>query len=1352
MNMIRKSILSISLVFSLMICVSHLSFSQEIEDKSLTFIQNDGQWIENVNYKAAVGNGAIFLENNSFTYVQMSAEDLEERHHLLHENKQESENYSVHGHAWKTHFIGVNQDVSIEGLNKREEYHNYYLGSDQSQWATAVPLFEGVMYYSFYSGIDLKAYSTGGSFKYDFIVHANSNPAVIKMDYEGLDGMSIEDGNLLLSTSVGDFKELKPYAYQLIDGNKMEVKCDYQVNGNTVSFSFPNGYDNTQELIIDPVLVAATLSGSSMENFGHSATYDNDGNIYTGGRNFGTGYPVTVGAFQTTFGGGSSGVWSTDIVISKISPDGTTIVYATYLGGNGDDFPHSMVVNGNNELFVLGTTGSSNFPTTVGAFDNTLGGNQDICITHFNVDGTALIGSTYIGGGNIDGTFIEGQANSLSGNYADEFRGEIILDPGGNCLVATCTPSTDFPTTTGAYQEVYGSGARDGVVFSMPPTLSSMNWSTYMGGSGHEVCYGLRMDDAGDVFVSGGTDNGFLTGTGYQTTYQGGTADGFVVKLSGDGSTVLASSYWGTAGEDNAFFVSLGVDDGVYLYGQSIGGNSPVTGGVYSDAGSAQFICKLSPMLDNLELATVIGSGSGTADISPIAFMVDNCGYIYFSGHGGIGGNTSLPTTVGAIQTSGGFYLGVLDPGAVSMNYATHYGGMQDHVDGGTSRFDPAGIVYQSVCTNSGFNTTVGAVASTYPTTGPGGLYDVGVFKIDFEVSPLYAQAAADPALFGCTPFDVDFINTSSGISFVWNFGDGSPTTTTFEPSHTFTTPGQYNVMLIAYDPNSCNLYDTSYVIISVGTGVSPVPDFTFDVNCATQSVTCTNTGTTGVPLSWDMGDGTTLTGSPISHTYSATGTYTITLTAGDGICAPLASIDYDVSVSSAPVTPVFNHPTCYQFSDGSISLNVSGGSGSETFSITDTSGTELIVGGSNAANNLNAGWYYFFVDLGNGCTTTDSVELVNPGELQAGLEITHPLCYGFETGVVIIDTVYNWQGNYGDLAFFWNPNPCDIAGIGADTCDSYGAGDYVLIINDGNGCSNTIDFTITEPDELVLVEFGADAAYCRMFEYQSGNGVVYGAAGGGTPDYDYLWTNLGTGQTTTNTTWGGLNPGNYQLVVTDNNGCVLSSTIELDSLNPQADFDMSSPDFDIEWEGTSPVTVHFDNQSLYFANPNNPNADTTFFWNFNYDFSAWVISHDLEESFDTTYTGGEYTVCLVAINKNGCTDTLCKDLVIYDPFKFDPVNIFTPNGDGDNDVFTFTHLAVSVKTFSCIIVDRWGVTVAEFNDITQSWDGKTKGGKDCQDGVYFYTYEGTAENVDANGENIPFEGQGNVTIISGKK
>lgn len=1328
------------LVISLLLPLASV-FAQEITASPLTFIQNDGQWEEQIVYQADIIGGDVFLEQGTFTFLQYHQDDLAEFHHHNHEHGEDHTDHEeplLRAHAWKMNFVNANNAL-IAGTDKRTTYHNYFLGNDPSKWVGKVPIYNGVMYQGIWDGIDIDIKSVNGNFKYDLILGPNADASQINIEYEGLDGLDIRDGSLILETSVGEFTELAPFAYQNINGEKIEVPCNYKIEGNIVSFEFPEGYDQNASLVIDPVLVAATLSSSTVENYGHSATYDTQGNIYTGARNFGNGYSASVGAFQTTFGGGG-----VDIAVSKISPDGTTIIWASYLGGSGAEYPHSMVVNGNEELFVLGTTQSNNFPVSGTAMDNTLGGTQDMIITHFTADGTGIEGSTYVGGGGNDG------ANSLSNNYGDNFRGEIVLDNGGNCLVAACTNSPDFPTTTGTYQSSYGGGIEDGVVFSMPADLSAMNWSTFVGGSGQEVCFGLRANDDGEVFVSGACDNEFFTGTGYQTTYQGGNADGFAIELTADGSAVTNSTYWGTADADYAFFLNIGVDEGVYLYGQSLGGNSPVSTGVYSNPGSGQFICKLDEDMNTVEWSTVIGSGTGNADFSPIAFLVDNCDYVYWSGHSGIGGVTTLPTSTGALQTSGGFYLGVLDPGGVSLNYATHYGGMSDHVDGGTSRFDPAGIVYQGVCTNNGFNTTGGAVSSTYPSPGA---YDIGVFKIDFEVNPLYAEAAVDPDLIGCAPFDADFINTSSGGTYQWFFGDGN-TSSAFEPSHTYNTPGTYEVMLVAHDPAACNQYDTSFVTVTVIDGTTPTADFTYDVNCATQTVTCTYTGTPGASLSWDMGDGTILTGDPVSHTYSGPGTYTVTLTAGSGICATPDTYQEDISVSAATVTPSFNIPTCHDFSDGSIVLNINGGgTGSETFSITDTSGTELIVGSSNAANNLSSGWYYFFVDLGNGCTATDSVELVNPFELLPQMSFEHVLCNGDATGVAQVDTTLNWQGDYNQISYHWNPNPCGISGIGADSCGAFTAGDYVLTINDDNGCSNSIDFTITEPPVLALSELGTEEAYCRLFHYQSGNGVVYAAANGGTPDYDYEWINLTDPDTTNNTTWGGLNPGQYQVTVVDDHGCVLVEQITLDSLNPEAGFNMISDDFDIEWEGTAEVCVHFENTSQYYENPNNPSGTPpTFLWTLEYPNQQWTITHYDTLTLDTCYAdGGEYTICITAVNKNGCEDTACTTITIYDPWAFDPVNIFTPNGDGDNDVFTFEFVSQSVETFSAVIVNRWGRTVAELNDIADTWDGTDKNGSDCPDGVYFYTYEGTQENVDANGDKITFEGQGNITIVRGQ-
>ena len=442
----------------------------------------------------------------------------------------------------------------------------------------------------------------------------------------------------------------------------------------------------------------------------------------------------------------------------------------------------------------------------------------------------------------------------------------------------------------------------------------------------------------------------------------------------------------------------------------------------------------------------------------------------------------------------------------------------------------------------------------------------------------------------------------------------------------------------------------------------------------------------------------------------------------------------------------IFNNPTCYQFSDGSVTVNATGGNSGKIYEIRDSEGVLLNESNSNTANTLKDGVYTVTVTDENGCTATGSAELNHPEQLQIDLSLTNPLCYGYETGVALVDTVYNYTGSYNQVAYFWAPSPSGVNGIGADESTNLSAGDYILTINDQNGCSRVFDFTITQPDSMYWAELGIQPAYCRLYGYQSGNGVLFAAAAGGTPDYHYQWDNLEDETYTISSTWGGRNPGEYRITAVDENGCVLSTFVQLDSVSPIAEFDVLSDQLNIDLKGTAPVEVQFVNQSLYFANPFNPTADTTFFWSLDNPNSDWYISHDYFEIMDTTYEARgesyEVDVCLVATNKNGCTDTTCKILTIFEPISFVGVNIFSPDGDGNNDIFTFSFLSKSISEFNCVIVNRWGIQVAEINDIDDGWDGTTKGGTPCKDGVYFYTYTASADNGDG------LEGQGTVTIV----
>jgi gliding motility-associated-like protein len=462
-------------------------------------------------------------------------------------------------------------------------------------------------------------------------------------------------------------------------------------------------------------------------------------------------------------------------------------------------------------------------------------------------------------------------------------------------------------------------------------------------------------------------------------------------------------------------------------------------------------------------------------------------------------------------------------------------------------------------------------------------------------------------------------------------------------------------------------------------------------------------------------------------------GIWTVCITDDIGceVCVPVeitAPQQLDIYVDNS------NEPVCYGFNDGSIDVGLTGGSAPLTVSWSHNTGLT-----GDVANQLTAGTYWAYVTDANGCQDSIEVILDEPDSLYALFDLKSVDCFGDSSGGIFVTFV---DGNTGNVNYYWNtsgqaPVPPDTV----STLNNIPSGTYVITLQDENGCTNEYEFFIDQPTQLSFADLGTEPAYCRLFPFQIGNGQVFASATGGTPDYTYQWIELATGATSTNTTWGARNPGLYQITMTDANGCTLTETIQLDSVSPIADFVPSVT------EGTSPVYVEFTNTSQYFANPLDPLADTTFFWNLDTDNNTqWYLSQDYFEVMDTTYTGeNEFNVCLVAINKNGCTDTACKIITVYDQPVLSTPNIFTPGSDGANDVFTFEFVSQGVQTFSAVIVDRWGKTVFEFTDVTQSWDGNNKGGTPCTDGVYFYTYEVEFTNGETK------SGQGNITLVREK-
>lgn len=542
--------------------------------------------------------------------------------------------------------------------------------------------------------------------------------------------------------------------------------------------------------------------------------------------------------------------------------------------------------------------------------------------------------------------------------------------------------------------------------------------------------------------------------------------------------------------------------------------------------------------------------------------------------------------------------------------------------------------------------------------------------------------------------------------------------------------PGEYN--LIVTDSDSCTYEDL--IIIEAGDSI--------DVDMIVLDEACPGACNGSIELVPTTGD------APFYYEFDGVadddgiledlcvGIHTIFVSDSGG-CAFVGVAEIETGENMGLDTVLANSPTCYGFNDGSATVETLLGEDPVDYTWIPENPFE-----GPTYNNMKAGIYTVYAEDANGCRDTLVFEMTQPDSLYATITTTDPLCYGDSTGFAVIDSVYNAQGDLSNISFFWMPNTFGDEGIGVDSAYMLYAGDYTATINDDFGCSTVLDFTIAQPPAMYFTEFGYDPAFCRLFGYQNGNGVVYAGAAGGVPDYNYEWMNMETLETEDNTTWGGLNPGLYRMRVTDENGCVMFDYVELDSVNPEAAFTVSSEQLNEDLIGTEIVFATFTNQSEYFANPNDPDADTTFFWNLNHPMDDWFVSHDYFEQPDTNYAGeAVYEVCLVAINKNGCTDTTCKLITVHVQPELVAPNIFTP-GSGANNEFTFEYRAEGIIEFNCTIVNRWGVKVAELMHINDAWDGADMSGSNCNNGVYFYTYSAKSTN------GTVITGQGHVQLV----
>ena len=1223
-----------------------------------SFTENKGQWPNQVLYRVDLPGGALFVEREALTYVLRSG-----GHQHGHGN--EIPDLPAHAHAYRVHFVGGHAQGN-EGRLKQPNYENFFLGNDPTKWGTGCALFGEVLLKDIWPGIDLRFDGRTG-LKYEFIVAAGADPDQIQLRFEGQDHTVLKDGRMTVHTSAGDITEEAPVSFYADGSTGNGIPSAFMLKNDLLSFGFEEAIDPTRKLIIDPVLTFGSYTGSTADNFGFTATYDATGHLYGGGNVFTVGYPTTTGVLDPSFNGGTC-----DIGISKWSPDGTVLVWSTYLGGSGDDLPHSLVVNTNNELFVMGSTGSSDMPVTPGCFDPSFNGGSpitvssysypngsDIYVAHFNASATALIGCTYVGGLGNDGF----NTGPLNFNYGDQFRGEIALDPNEKPVISTVTASIDMPTSPGAPQTTNAGGAHDAYFFRLNAALTAMEWATYHGGSEDDTGFGVQFDSAGRIYTTGGTQSANLpsVGTSAGPTFHG-SSDGYIARYSADGTSLLNTVFLGTDNYDQSFLVQLDNADNVYVVGQTHG-NYPVTPGKYAVANSSQFIHKFSNDLSTSIWSTRIGNGNGNEDISPSAFLVSDCGQIYFSGWGGSTNNVGvpnnsttigLPTTPGAFQTTtdgSDFYLLVLEPDAQALNYATFFGGPQsnEHVDGGTSRFDKNGTVYQAVCAGCGSNDDFPTTPGAWSTTNNSFNCNLGVFK--FDLASPNVQIGIDGPNSICFPSDVQFTNSSTGgNTFLWTFGDGS-TSSDYQPIHAYSSEGTFTVTLVMSDSYGCSPADSASLTVVSNSGPVASVD-TVPVLCPGGSIQLNASG--GDTYSWSPANGLSdpTIADPIA-TPAGTTNYTVI---ASGICGTdTASVNVIVDIPAGTAMP--DATVCI---GSSIELSLISGTVQNWEPHPTLSNT---TSQTPTATPLDTTTYYVTIVSDQGCVVTDSITIYVIDGVPDPALVDTAICTGYSVLLTgpIADS-WSWQTS-SDLTSLNTQNTTATPNIGTT---------YYVVAT--NVCGSITDSVRVN---LITVQPAAwpDTIVCPGAEVQLfANGGV-----------EYSWTpaeTLADADTDSPVAviWG---PTTYAVEVTDENGCIGNTTLSLTTW-PLPNV-LADPDQIIEWGHTAQLGAVGDGL-LVWETVETLSCDT-------------CDSPIAKPDSSTTYT-------VTVTDVNGCKNTdvvtILLDGSLYVP------NTFTPNGDGVNDVFRAW--GKEIKTYKLYVFNRWGEQIFSTESLSGFWDGTYKG------------------------------------------
>jgi Ca2+-binding RTX toxin-like protein len=687
----------------------------------LSFVENDGQLRQDVAYYGQGFGYSFAFEQDRvlMSFAHRSASNGEGS--AMPESLSTPTRERVSGVSIAFEFLNANKDVSLKARERSPGKVNYLIGDDPKAWHTDLSSYREVVYEDLWDGIDMVFLGSHGELKYQFVVHPGASVNDIALAYNGAEKVTLtRDGALQLRIGNTRMSDSAPWAYQQVGGAKVSVTSHFALSSNG-HFGFGIGeYDGRRALIVDPGLSYSTFLGGENNEFANDVAVDRDGSAYVAGATFSPDFPITPGAFDTTFGGATMKPPSADAFVTKLSPSGSRIVYSTFFGGGSFDSAAAVDVDDLGNVFFAGRTDSqTDFPTTAGAFDTTFNGLRDGFVAKLDATGSNLLFSTLLGG-------------TEDPDAGSDRVTDMVVDDAGSAYVVGQTTSPDFPVTRGAFDPSFG--GRDGFVTKVNPTGSALLYSTYFGLE--TFISAVALDSTGSAYLAGGTfSSDFPTTDGAFETSYNGAGDAFSSKLNPTGTALTYSSFLGGATDfDHAEGIAVDATNRAYVTGRTRSADFPVTPGAYdvspvTNGHDDTFVTRLNSSGTGLSYSTVLGGNSVDQGFD-IAVQDDGGAVVT-----GITMSLDFPTTPGAFDRTPSevidVFLSALSPSGAHLTYSSFVGPPDGAVGSngpGAIALGSKGTVYLTgIASSADFPTTAGAFDET-----TNGQADGFVVKLDF--------------------------------------------------------------------------------------------------------------------------------------------------------------------------------------------------------------------------------------------------------------------------------------------------------------------------------------------------------------------------------------------------------------------------------------------------------------------------------------------------------------------------------------------------------------------------------------------------------------------------------------------